>query len=85
MAETSEKNLYEQVFNMLNTFNTEQISQVLNFMELIRTEPAKKENPFLEAVIQEADSQVTLNQVRNELSPIRGNLSDSIIRERERM
>jgi hypothetical protein len=85
MAETSEKNLYEQVFDMLDTFNAEQISQVLNFMESVRTKPAEKENPFLEAVIHEADSRVTLNQVREELSPIRGNLSDSIIEERERM
>ncbi|OQX23241.1 MAG: hypothetical protein BWK80_27050 [Desulfobacteraceae bacterium IS3] len=85
MAEISEKNLYEQVFDMLNTFNTEQISEVLNFMEFIRTKPAEKENPFLEAVIHEADSRVTLNQVRKELSPIRGNLSDIIIEGRERM
>ncbi len=85
MAETSEKNLYEQVFDMLNTFNAEQILQVLNFMESVRTKPAEKENPFLEAIIREADSEVTLNQVRKELSPIRGNLSDIIIEERERM
>jgi hypothetical protein len=85
MSEISEKNLYEQAYDMLNTFNPEQISEVLNFMEFIRRKQAEKENPFMEAIIEEADSEVTLNQVRQGLSPIKGNLSDLVIEERERM
>jgi hypothetical protein len=85
MTATSQKNLYEQAFDILNTLDKEQISEVLNFMEFIRIKQAEKENPFLEAIICEADSRITLDQVRNGLSRIKGNLSDIITEERERM
>ena len=87
MATTSKKILHQQMFSMLNILTQEQLVQALNFMNFLKAQeiPSKEdwEDPFLEFIKQEASPDVTLEQVRDELSSIKGNLSDVVIQERE--
>ncbi len=86
MPTVSKKILHQQVFNMLNILTQEQLVQALNFMKFLKaqeTQPKEEpKDPFLDFIKQEASPDVTLEQVREELSSIKGNLSDVIIQER---
>lgn len=73
--------LPEDVYRKLGLLNKGQVLQVLNFMEFLKDTEAK--DSFSDFIASEADPDVTLEQVREELSSIRGNLSDVIISERE--
>ncbi len=89
MQALSKEMLHQQLFNMLNLLTQEQLVQALNFMKFLRTQEtiSKEEpepgDPFLDFIIQEASPDVTLEQVRKDLSSIQGNLSDIITQERE--
>lgn len=87
MATVSKKALHQQMFNMLDILTQEQLVQALNFMKFLKAQEVRQkeesEEPFLDFIIQEAAPDVTLQQVREELSSIKGSLSDVIIQERE--
>lgn len=86
MAELSEKNvLVSKISHKLKGLEKEQILEVLDFVEFLKKKKSKKinENLFLDFIISEADHKITLDHVRQELSSIKGNLSDIIIRRRE--
>jgi len=86
MATISKKILHQQMFSMLNILTQEQLVQALNFMKFLKAQeiPPKEdpEDPFLEFIKQDASPDVTLEQVREDLSSIKGNLSDVVIQER---
>jgi len=86
VAELAKKNaLVTEVSDKLKELEKEQILEVLDFVEFLRKRKSKriKENLFLDFIISEADHKITLDYVRRELSSIKGNLSDIIIRRRE--
>ena len=85
MSELSEKDMAEEVYNRLKALNKQEIGQVLDFVEFLKSKAAKgrTKNPLLEYIMSEADPGITLQQVRQELSSIKGNLSDVIIAGRE--
>ncbi len=87
MKAVSEKPMHQQMLEILSALTQEQRIQTLNFMKFLKsqetTSQGKSEDSFLTFITQDAVSGVTLEQVREALSPIQGNLSDVIIQGRE--
>ena len=86
MATTLLKNdLPEEIYKKSKVLNREQISQVLDFIEFLELKKKKglRRNPLIDFITTEADSEMTLDAVREQLSSIKGNLSDTIIKGRE--
>ena len=86
MAITLLKNdLPEEIYKKSKVLNREQISQVLDFIEFLELKKKKglRRNPLIDFITTEADSEMTLDAVREQLSSIKGNLSDTIIKGRE--
>jgi len=79
------KNLPEEIYKKSKALNKEQVSQVLDFIEFIELKKKKglRRNPLIDFITAEADSEMTLNTVREQLSSIKGNLADTIIKGRE--
>ena len=79
------ENLPEKIYKKSKTLNEEQVSQVLDFIEFIELKKKKglRRNPLIDFITAEADSDMTLNSVREQLSSIKGNLADTIIKGRE--
>lgn len=65
--------------------NKEQISQVLDFIEFLELKKKKglRRNPLIDFIAAEADPEMTLDAVREQLSSTKGNLADTIIKGRE--
>jgi len=77
--------LPEEIYKKSKALNKEQVSQVLDFIDFLKSKEKKGQirNPLLEFITAEADPKVTLDAVREQLSSIKGNLADTIIKGRE--
>ncbi|MBE9530062.1 MAG: hypothetical protein IMF00_02215 [Proteobacteria bacterium] len=75
----------EEIYKKSKTLNKEQISQVLDFIEFLKLKKTKglRKNALIDFIATEADPEITLNAVRQQLSGIKGNLADTIIKGRE--
>ena len=86
MVTTLLKNdLSEEIYKKSKALNKEQISQVLDFIEFLELKKKKglRKNPLVDFITAEADSEMTLDAVREQLSGIKGSLADTIIKGRE--
>ena len=86
MVTTLLKNdLSEEIYKKSKVLNKEQISQVLDFIEFLELKKKKglRKNPLVDFITAEADSEMTLDAVREQLSGIKGSLADTIIKGRE--
>lgn len=85
MAIVANKSIPSKVLTLLQTLNAEQLVEVTHFMEFLKAKETEEtlEDPFLACITREADTEVTLDQVRMKLSSIQGNLSDVVIAGRE--
>ena len=77
--------LPEEIYKKSKALNKEQVSQVLDFIEFLKLKEKKglRRNPLIEFITAEADPKMTLDAVREQLSSIKGNLADTIIKDRE--
>ena len=75
----------EEIYKKSKTLNKEQISQVLDFIEFLKLKKTKglRKNALINFITTEADAEITLKAVRQQLSGIKGNLADTIIKGRE--
>ena len=78
-------NPLEEIYKKSKTLDKEQVSQVLDFIEFLKLKEKKglKRNPLIEFITADADPEITLDTVRKQLSSIKGNLADTIIKGRE--
>ena len=78
-------NLSEEIYQKSKKLNKEQVSQVLNFIEFLTLKEKKclRRNPLIEFITTDADHEMTLDVVRQQLSGIKGDLADTIIKGRE--
>ena len=86
MVTTLLKNdLSEEIYKKSKVLNKEQVSQVLDFIEFLELKKKKglRKNPLVDFITAEADSEMTLDAVREQLSGIKGSLADTIIKGRE--
>ena len=79
------ENLPEEIYKKSKTLNKEQVSQALDFIEFLKLKEKKglRKNPLIEFITAEADPEMTLDAVRQQLSGIKGSLADTIIKDRE--
>ena len=79
------ENLPEEIYKKSKVLNKEQISQVLDFIEFLELKEKKglRRNPLIDFITAEADPEMTLDAVREQLGSIKGNLADTIIKGRE--
>ncbi len=77
--------LPKEIYKKSKALNKEQISQVLDFIEFLKLKEKKglRKNPLIKFITAEADPEMTLDTVRKQLSSIKGNLADTIIKGRE--
>lgn len=74
--------LREQIIQAVERLSEEEQRRLLELIEQLGKQP-KFEGSLLDFILEEADSKISLAQIRCELSAIQGNLSDVIIAERE--
>lgn len=74
--------LKKRIIRAIDELTEEQQQKLWETIEKAREESAL-EGSFLTSIKSEADPRITLEQVRQGLSSIKGNLSDLIIQERE--
>jgi len=74
--------LKERIIEAIDELTEEQQQKLWEMIEQVREESALA-GSFLMSIKSEADPRITLAQVRQGLSSIKGNLSDLIIQERE--
>lgn len=79
------ENLPEEIYKKSKALNKEQVLQVLDFIEFLKLKEKKglRKNPLIDFITAEADPEITLDAVRQQLSGIKGNLADTIIKGRE--
>ena len=79
------ENLQEEIYKKSKTLNKEQVSQVLDFITFLKLKEKKglRKNPLIDFITAEADPEMTLDTVRQQLSGIKGSLADTIIKGRE--
>ncbi len=77
--------LPEEIYKKSKALSKEQVSQVLDFIEFLKLKEKKdlRKNTLIEFVTAEADPKMTLDIVREQLSSIKGNLADIVIKGRE--
>jgi hypothetical protein len=76
--------LSEELYKKIRALKEDHISQVLDFIEYLKSKETKNvRNPLLEFIMAEADPEMTLDNVRGELNGIKGNLSHTVIEGRE--
>ena len=75
----------EEIYKKSKTLNKEQVSQVLDFITFLKLKEKKglRKTPLVDFTTTEADPEITLDAVRQQLSGIKGNLADTIIKDRE--
>jgi hypothetical protein len=68
----------ERLIDRLRDLDEATLSEISDFVEFIFQQKEKKGSPLLDAVRQRALPSVTLEQVREDLSTIKGSLSDVV-------
>ena len=71
----------EEILSKIKSLGNREIREVMDFIDFIREKEGAE--PFLRYIKEKADKTITLAQVRQELSSIKGNLSEIISRQRE--
>jgi hypothetical protein len=71
----------EEILSKIKSLRNREIREVMDFIDFIQEK--KGAEPFIRYIKEKADRKITLAQVRQELSSIKGNLSEIISRQRE--
>lgn len=77
--------LSEEIYKRIKVLKEENIAQVLDFIAYLKSKETEDlgQNPLLEFITAEADPEMTLDTVREQLNSIKGNLADTVIECRE--
>jgi len=73
----------EELLSRLKSLGRRELREVMDFIDFIQKKRGKTAGPFIRYIKEKADRQISLAQVRQELSPIKGNLSETISKQRE--
>jgi len=71
----------EKILSKIKSLGNREIREVMDFIDFIQEKEGGE--PFIRYIKEKADGTITLAQVRQELSSIKGNLSEIISRQRE--
>ena len=77
--------LSEEIYKRIKVLKEENIAQVLDFIAYLKSKETEDlgQNPLIEFITAEADPEMTLDTVREQLTSIKGNLADTVIECRE--
>ncbi len=77
--------LSEEIYKRIKVLKEENIAQVLDFIAYLKSKETEDlgQNPLIEFITAEADPEMTLDTVREQLNSIKGNLADTVIECRE--
>ncbi|MCW3134135.1 MAG: hypothetical protein N2V78_07410 [Methanophagales archaeon] len=73
----------EEILSRIKSLGKREIREVMDFIDFIQEKRGRKAEPFIRYIKEKADREITLAQVRQELSSIKGNLSETISKQRE--
>ena len=73
----------EEILSRIKSLGKREIREVMDFIDFIQEKRGRKAEPFIRYIKEKADRKITLAQVRQELSSIKGNLSETISKQRE--
>ena len=68
---------------MLRIIERRELREVMDFIESLHERREQTAGPFFRYITKKADRQISLAKVRQELAPIKGNLSETIYKQRE--
>ena len=63
---------------VLRNLEKKERGEVRDFIDFLQEKRERKAEPFIRYIKEKADTKISLAQVRQELSSIKGNLSDTI-------
>ena len=67
----------EEIISKIKSLGNREIREVMDFIDFIREKEGAE--PFIRYIKEKADREITLAQVRQELSSIKGNLLETIV------
>ena len=73
----------EVILSKIKSLGQKEIGEVRDFIDFLQEKRERKAEPFIRYIKEKADTKISLSQVRQELSSIKGNLSDTISKQRE--
>ena len=73
----------EEILSKIKSLGNREIREVMDFIDFIQEKRGGKAEQFRRYIKEKADRKITLAQVLQELSSIKGNLSEIISRQRE--
>jgi hypothetical protein len=73
----------EVILSKIKSLGNREIREVMDFIDFIQEKRGGNAEPFIRYIKEKADRKITLAQVRQGLSSIKGNLSEIISRQRE--
>jgi len=73
----------EELLSRIKSLGKRELREVMDFIDALQERREQTADPFFRYLKERADRQISLAQVRQELSPIKGNLSDTISKQRE--
>jgi hypothetical protein len=78
-----EKGDEEELLSRLKSLGRRELREVMDFVDSLQEKRRRTAGPFIRYMKEKADRQISLAQVRQELAPIKGNLSETISKQRE--
>ena len=73
----------EELLSRIKSLGRRELREVMDFIEFLHERKEQTAGPFFRYIKEKADRQISLDQVRQELAPIKGNLSETISKQRE--
>jgi hypothetical protein len=78
-----EKEDEEELVSRIKSLGRRELREVMDFIDFLQEKRGRTAGPFIRYIKEKADPQISLAQVRQELSPIKGNLAETISKQRE--
>jgi len=73
----------EELLSRIKSLGRRELREVMEFIDALQERGDQTAGPLFRYLKEKADRQISLAQVRQELAPIKGNLSDTISKQRE--
>jgi hypothetical protein len=73
----------KEILSKIKSLGQKEIGEVLDFIVFLQEKRDREAEPFIRYIKEKADPRIALSQVRQELSSIKGNLSETISKQRE--
>ncbi|MCK4732914.1 MAG: hypothetical protein KAT65_10705 [Methanophagales archaeon] len=73
----------KEILSKIKSLGQKEIGEVRDFIDFLQEKRERKAELFIRYIKEKADTKISLSQVRQELSSIKGDLSETISKQRE--